>query len=366
MMRKLIFIMAVVFTLPAAGQRKKAETGVVPVVAEGITYSLPRIGFSIKVNAVKETFEPGPYVAYAGQLLGIGDAKNRPSVKWSIRKIDFDTFSEPDPEQVFKSMGTGAFTVDLTPSGCISGVNSGQSSGQLSEPSIFSQLEEFVKDDGFSFSNIQQNPMPARADSVRRTSRMSNEERAADAAKRIMECRNLRYQIVAGLLDEFHPDGEAYKVSLNELERIEKEYLSLFVGRTTYQNHETGFNFVPTSASEKGEVVFRFSEEGGILPASDLSGKPVMIRVEPEKALLSKFNGLATSEDPGAGKSGIFYRLPAVANVIFLYELNTIATSRTILPQFGQVTPVPEELLVGGYSIEFHPETGAIKSVYKK
>jgi hypothetical protein len=366
MMRKLIFILAVVFTLPAVGQRKKADTDVVPVVVEGITYSLPRTGFSIKVEAVKETFEPGPYAAYAGQLLGIGDAKNRPYVKWSISQINFDTFSEPDPEQVFKSMGTGAFMVNLTASGCLAGVNTGQSSGQVPVPSTFSRLEEFMKDDGFSFSNIQGNPAPARVDSVRRTARMSNDERAADAAKRIMECRNLRYQIVAGLMDEFHPDGEAYKVSLNELERIEKENLSLFIGRTTYRNHKTGFNFVPTSASEKGEVVFRFSEEGGILPASDLSGKPVMIRVEPEKALLSKFAGLAKSVDPEAGKSGIFYRLPAVANVSFLYELSTIATSRTILPQFGQVAPVPEELLQGGYSIEIHTETGAVKSVNKK
>jgi hypothetical protein len=366
MMRKLIFIVAVVFTLPAAGQRKKADAGVVPVVVEGVTYSLPRTGFSIKVEAVKETFEPGPYAAYAGQMLGIGDAKNRPFVKWSITQINYETFSEPDPEQVYKSMGTGAYMVNLTASGCLAGVNTGQPSGQLPVPSTFSQLEKFVKDDGFSFSNVQGNPAPVRADSVRRTARMSNDERAADAAKRIMECRNLRYQIVAGLMDEFHPDGEAYKVSLNELERIEKDYLSLFIGRTTYQNHKTGFNFVPTSASEKGEVVFRFSEEGGILPASDLSGKPVMIRVEPEKTLLSKFAGLAKSVDPEAGKSGIFYRLPAVANVSFLYELSTITTSRTILAQFGQVAPVPEELLQGGYSIEIHPETGAVKSVYKK
>jgi hypothetical protein len=366
MMRKLIFIMVVVLTLPAAAQRKKAEAGLVPVVTEGITYSLPRTGFNIQVEAVKETFEPGPFAAYASQMLGITDAKSRPSVKWTISRINYDTFTEPDPEQVFKSMGGAAFMVDLTASGCLAGVNSGQLTGDLSKAATFSHIGEFVKSDGFSFSNIQSPPVPARPDSVRRTVRISSDGQAADAAKRIMECRNLRFQIVAGLMDEFHPDGEAYKVSLNELEQIEKENLSLFVGRTTYQTYKTGFNFVPTLASEKGEVVFRFSEEGGILPASNLSGKPVIIRVEPEKALVSQFAGVSKPVDPEAGKSGIFYRLPAVANVSFVYELNTIATSRTVLPQLGQVVPVPEELLRSGCSIEIHPETGAVKSVYKK
>jgi hypothetical protein len=366
MMRKLIFILAVVLTLPAAGQRKKTDSATIPVVAEGITYSLPRTGFNIRVEAVKETFEPGPYAALAVQLLGITDAKTRPSVKWTISQIQYDTFSEPDPEQVFKSMGSGAFMVDLTASGCLAGINSRQSSGQMTAAATFSHLGAVVKNDGFSFSNILSNAVSAQADSVRRRVRISSDGLAADAAKRIMECRNLRYQIVAGLLDEYHPDGEAYKVSLNELEQIEKEYLSLFIGRTTYQTHRTGFNFVPTSASEKGEVVFRFSEEGGILPASNLAGKPVIIRVEPEKALVSQLAGVSQSVDPAAGKSGIFYRLPAIANVSFIYELNTISTSRTILPQFGQVAPVPEELLQGGYSIEIHPETGGVKSVYKK
>jgi hypothetical protein len=366
MMRKLIFILAVVLAVPAAGQRKKPDTGTIPVITEGITYALPRTGLSIQVEAVKETFEPGPYASFANQLLGIPDAKNRPSVKWTITHMQFDTFTEPDPEQVFKAMGAGAVLVDLTASGCLAGVNSGGLASPVSAAGYFSQAVESSKNDGFSFSNSQHSAISGRGDTIRRTGRFSTDEKPAEAAKRIFDCRNYRYMIVAGLLDEFHPDGEAYRVSLKELERIEQEYLSLFVGRTTYQTYQTGFNFVPTSASEKGEVVFRFSEENGVLPASNLAGKPVMIRVEPEKTLVSKYAGMSSSANPQAGSSGIFYRMPAIANISFIYEMNTLLTSRTLLPQFGQVAPMPEELLMGGYSIEIHPETGAVKSVSKR
>jgi hypothetical protein len=196
--------------------------------------------------------------------------------------------------------------------------------------------------------------------------RVSEEDKAVEAASRILESRNIRYQMVAGLLDEFHPDGKAYRESLEELAEIEQNYLTLFTGRVTYEKQNFGFNFIPTSSSEKGEVAFRFSEEGGVLPATNLSGKPVMLKVEPENVLISKYNELAASDNPEAGASGLFYRMPAVANVNLMYELNSIASSRILLPQFGRTAPIPEELLFGEYRIEIHPETGAVKSVLRK
>lgn len=368
-MRTLIFILALMLTIPAFGQRRgRTDEGTTPVFQEGITYALPRTGLRIKVKAVKETFQPGPYAAYAEQLLGITDAANRASVNWYIDDVEMETFAEPDPAQVRKALGNAAFLVDLTAEGILAGINTGNSGkGMLPlKMNVFTGGK--TKNDGFSFAHINDRPVIAPGDSTNnfRPTRVSVERKAAEAADRILECRLTKYHMVAGLLDEFHPDGDAYKVSLKELEQIEKEYLSLFVGRTTYEAEKFSFDFVPTSSTDRGEVVFRFSESAGVLPASDLSGKPVTVKVEPETELVSKFSGLAASENPAAGESGIYYRMPTVASVNLVYELETIATARTVMPQFGQVAPVPEELLFGEYAIEFHPETGALKSVRKK
>jgi hypothetical protein len=112
-------------------------------------------------------------------------------------------------------------------------------------------------------------------------------------------------------------------------------------------------------------VVFRFSEDNGVVPASDLSGKPVTVRVNPVEGLKSKYTTLAASENPAAGESGVFYRMPGMANLEIIFEVKTIASARVLLPQLGETAPVPEELLYGEYSIEIHPQTGAIKSVVK-
>lgn len=368
-MRIFIFVLAVMLALPALGQRsKKSGDDVAPVFVEGIAYALPRTGLRLKVKAIKETFEPGPYAPYAEQLLGVSDARNRSSVRWMIDEVKLETFSEPDPEQVHKALGDAAFLVSLTPDGCLAGINAGnlQMTGMPVQANSF--VESNQKEDGFSFSNFNDTPIYTPGDSTNnfRPVRVSTDVKAAEAAKRILECRLARFHMAAGLMDEFHPDGLAYQVSLKELEQIEKDYLSLFVGRTTYQEEKFSFDFVPASSSAKGDVVFRFSEDKGVLPASDLSGKPVMVRTEPEKDLISGYSGLAASENPNAGESGIYYRMPAVADVSVIFELKTIVTARTVLPQFGQVAPIPEELLFGGYSITIHPETGAVKSVTKK
>jgi len=368
-MRILLIIMAIAIAVPSFGQRrKKNDEETTPTFTEGITYSLPRTGVRVHVKTVKETFTPGPYAAYAEQLLGITDAKTRASVNWQIEDIAIETFSEPDPDQVYKALGDAAFLVDLTPQGCLAGINSDVTVGNLAQVKTNSLVPTPEHDDGFRFANFNDTPLYTPGDSSNnfKPVRVSTDVKAAEAANRILNSRLTQYDMVAGLMDEFHPDGKAYKVSLKELKTIEKNYLSLFVGRTTYKHETFSFDFVPTSSSSKGEVIFRFSDEKGVVPASDLSAKPVMLKVEPENGLVKKYTGLAKSDNPSAGESGVYYRMPAVANISVIYELKTIATARATVAQFGVVAPMPEELLYGEYAIKIHPETGAVESVSKK
>ena len=117
-------------------------------------------------------------------------------------------------------------------------------------------------------------------------------------------------------------------------------------------------------ASGKGEVIFRDSNENGVVPASDLSGKPVLIEFETDKKLIDTYTDMAKSENPSAGESGFFYRMPAMTTVKIINDLTTVATARLPIAQFGVVAPVPEDVVQGGYQVKFHPETGALKSVY--
>jgi hypothetical protein len=168
------------------------------------------------------------------------------------------------------------------------------------------------------------------------------------------------------MMDVPHPDGEAYKVSRDELIKMERDYVSLFAGRTTQKEDIFAYNFIPTKNNGKGEVIFRVSDENGVVPKTELSGRPVMIEFEVDKALIDKYNATSKSENPNAGESGVYYRMPAMATVRIIDNLNTIATARLPIAQFGVTAPLPEEVVQGGYQVKYHSETGAIKSVYKR
>ncbi|HSH20043.1 MAG TPA: DUF4831 family protein [Draconibacterium sp.] len=365
-MKYLALIFAIIIIIPVYGQRKKDEA-VVPAFVEGIVYSLPRTGINVKVKAEKETFQPGPYAAYAEQLLGIKNVKTKSSVNWLVKDVEFEVFSEPDPEQAYKAMGDVASLISLSSNGCLAGINSKIESDKKEKviTNRVGQPDKFEEDSYFQY--FTDSPLYTAGDSTNnyRPVKIPDEQKMSKAAQRILECRRLQYEIAAGLVDEFHPDGEAYKISLNELKKIEKNYLSLFVGKSTYEKATFSFDYVPKSGG-KSEAIFRISEENGIVPPNDLSGKPVMIEFEIDKELAQKSTGLAKSDNPAAGQKGVFYRVPGRATVKLINDMNVIATARLTIAQFGIIAPLPEDLLYGEYAIEYNQKTGAIKSVVKR
>jgi len=79
--------------------------------------------------------------------------------------------------------------------------------------------------------------------------------------------------------------------------------------------------------------------------------------------LSSKQSGLSASENPNAGKSGVFYRMPGMAEIRILDGSTQLAGARISIAQFGTTATVPEDLLDGTYHLEFSTNTGTIKSI---
>jgi len=369
-MRVLIFIIALSITLPVAGQRKKKdeeEEELTPQYTEGVMYALPQTGIRLHVEAIETEFTPGPFARFADQLLGISDVKTQPGADWEISNVFFESFSEPDPSQVYKAMGEIASLISLAPDGCLAGINC---SGDLKSKikTVTNPLLNSDDIDEYQFTNLSDMPFFSPGDSTNRfrPARLSIEQKAAQAATRILECRRMKFEMAAGYLDVFPPDGKGYEESLKQLGKIEKEFLALFIGKSISEKHHVSFEYIPSVNTNKGEVIFRFSEEKGILEKSDLTGKPVMIEVTKVAGLTNNYERLKNSENPDAGVSGVYYRQPGMAGVKLIYELKAVAELKIPIAQFGVTAPIPEIFLDGSYSLEFHPQTGAIKNISLK
>lgn len=355
-MKIFVMLFAIVLFLPATAQKRtKTEVPVIPLITEGIIYSLPRTGIRVIIQARQTTFVPGPYAAFADQLLGIRDVKMQPHTLWEIEDVRFETYAEPDPLHTYKATG-GAVFMQITSSGVLAGISSvnGPGAGGTAFSNSFAVVNKAQE---LTFNTL--------IDTPGLTGRTAADQRAVQAASRILRARSVRFDIAAGQLDEFHPDGGAYQQSMQELYEMEYELLTLFTGKSAAETYTFSFDYMPLS-TVRGEVIFRFDENRGFLPKTDLSGKPIMIDVERDEALASK---LAAEKGEAAiqpGSTGVYYRQPGLADIRISRELTVIGTGRATIAQFGEVLPLPGGLLDGNYSIDLHPETGAIKSIMQK
>ena len=106
----------------------------------------------------------------------------------------------------------------------------------------------------------------------------TNEERAAATAEMIFSLRKHRLDLITGEAGE-NVFGAGLKAALEEIARLEKECLDMFYGSKS--SSEEVFKFNVAITPDKTEyVVCRFSDKAGVVPADDLSGKPIVVKVE--------------------------------------------------------------------------------------
>jgi hypothetical protein len=354
--------MATLFAAPK-DDKKKEVPGSSSGPAEGIVYSLPQTGIRVHIKATRERFVNGPFCNYASKMLGIDNAPTTSSDRWNMDEMSLETFSQPDPDQVHKAMGQAAQLVSLTESGILAGVNTGV---KTTESAI--QTQSFLTKDlqnRVNFTDLSIWSFYSPADSTKSFKMVSKnmDQKAAEAAETIFNLRNSRFALLTNADDEPLPDGKAFEVMREELAKMEENYLALFIGKSSKQTYDFSFDYIPSEKTAKGEVFFRFSEDRGVLPKSDLSGRPIVVEVTKDDNLAAKQGSLSASANPDAGKSGVYYRMPGMSEVRILDGSKQLAGARAPIAQFGTVAPVSEDLLDGSYRLEFYPTTGAIKSV---
>jgi hypothetical protein len=344
----------------SAKDDKKKPANELSIVSGGVVYALPRTGIRLEVTAEQEILEHGPYFAFAQKYLGINNAPNADLENWTITNVKMDTYGEPDPEAIYRAIGNTATLLSLSEDGIMLGINSDVKSESGKVLTSLFPFSEAVK--GEPWTELSMHSFLAEKDSTKKAGSnfKSFEEKAAEAASDILKYRKKKAYILAAKDDKFLPDGEAYKVMCTELDRIINTYVELFAGRKSHKLHHYTFNVLPDGKSGKALVAFRFSPLTGVLPASNVSGKPIMLELTPSSELKQKIESTVT---PELTTKGIYYRIPVVTQARLLNGSDILAQAKMTIAQFGVITALSDGLLNGEYSIEFYPNTGAIRKI---
>lgn len=345
MRRKMLrmFLVAGLAAMPYAASAQKASD------PEGhLTYSLPSTTIRLDVEAVQEVFHAGPYARYAEKYLGV-KARQKDETSCHIVQVSMTPLVEADLSRRYalavKKSALDATFLKLSSAGLVSfsdGIfgemtrwrfpkageadfsGMGVSSNLTSESATLYRNEK--KESAYSRVGVQQNMV------VEKTL----EQKASEAAQMIIRLREHRLQIVTGDTDATY-SGEAMAAAINELSSLEKEYMALFVGYTDYNVQNMSFDVIPSAGRESQMyVAFRVSDTAGLVPADNLSGKPVVMEVAvPEVAVPE------VSEKKDVKGPVVNYLIPATCTVKVKDGNNLLVQGRVPVYQLGVLSTMP-------------------------
>ena len=343
-------ILFLAFAVTMMSYAAYAQTGTDP---EGyVAYSLPMTTISIEVEAVKESFYVGPYARYAEKYLGI-KPRMKDETTVQLTQLKMMPLVEADQSRRYvlaaskKSLNPSVFR--LGTAGLVTFADSrfadesvwrfpvegrkdfsdkGISSNLTSEATTLYRNEK--KESAYNRVSVQQNMV------VEKTL----EQKAAETADMILELRRQRLQIVTGDTDATY-SGEAMGAAIEELTRLEKEYMTLFVGYSEFQTQKMKFDVIPQAGKDNQMyVAFRISDKNGLAPADDLTGKPVLMEIVPQEFVQPEAPVTKSKEDV------IYYRIPAMCIVKLKEGAELLMQCRMPIYQLGQESTIPASVVL--------------------
>lgn len=326
------------------------------VSPEALIYALPRTLLRFEVEAQQEIVIPGPYYPYAERYLGIAGVPEQETSKWHISDIEIHPYSEPDPSAYYVIEPAGKFQFNpelLSDRGLIIPLNNNQVPDFSTDffgheaPAaglVYTDLsvKQYVgRERKTYYKRVKRDSLFAKVPIVRNeTVYKSYEEKAQEAANFIFLIREKRFELLSGMA-ELTLEGEALKTSIEELNRLEEEYLSLFIGKRLTKTYRTHFQWVPdVSQSETPVILFRFSEQMGVLPENDMRGRPVYVELNSAK-LTSPLQKVIRTQPKVEDLSAIYYRMPERGTVSIVDGGSELARKSLHIHQLGQILTIP-------------------------
>jgi len=357
-----------------------------------IFYALPKNVISIKIEIEKITNYKGPYSEYAQKYLNINknvilDNFN----KYTIKSVVFNRESKIDTNQYycikvengnfpilqFSNNGTllscnslmrinDSFYEDGTPKVTINKENTTIAFTDLGVKPFLNEVDKVL------YKTVETDSTPQQIEYKKKILEPTTEEQnAEEAAALIRKIRKRKLKLMMGLKDEvITTDDDAIKIMINKLEEYEQKYLELFMGKSVKNTETYYFEFNPNNKNKEEHIILGWlSESSGFTlkksnkykSLSPIIVKSVPLNKVPQVEVKQKDY---TQKTPIDIKYGLYYRIPGTISLSAYYKDKRILVQQISIAQKGEVIPLPVEYLNNKYSIEFYPQTGALKGIY--
>lgn len=325
---------------------EKAQNG------SAFVYYLPQTVIDFDFAVVYSHYTPGPYAQYCEKFLGISGIATESNQNCQIAGVKATTHQEVDMRYPFLAIlrhqaAIPAF-LQLAENGLLMPSDAAYPQGGVpqmvsttQQPYCYTDLSSypFIDLEKNVFHSVVQKDTSFVSVPVTRevTIKRSLEEKAQQAAEQIFTLRKRRIELLLG--DDMPTTADGIPTMLREIARLEAEYLSLFIGRTTHDTVHFRLSHTPTLA-ENSTILCRFSDAKGIVSSSDMTASPLLIQVMCESKETLELESLRPLQD------AYYYRTAVPAQVQLSLDGANIYQGRLAISQYGRLMHVPIQLRV--------------------
>jgi len=325
-----------------------------PTPQGAVIYSLPQTSIKVTIKVSLKSFTAGPYAAFSSKYLGT-TAERSSRKSCVIEEVELTPLVEADPNfNVAVNIGSsknasanflalssqgliiapGYFTPDNAPSRFPSPVEPSFNEAVANLTTQTTQLYKSVTNEDGEVEKI--------AVPQTQTVAKSQEKKAEETAQMIFRLREKKIDVLTGDTDANY-SGAALGSAVENMDKLEREYISLFTGKTTTVTQQASFEVVPKAKNPKQNyVVCRISDSQGLLPADDMSGRPVYLELTVTDG---KISGDVSTDDSSKGR--VSYRVPLVVTARLLDGQNVLGQTRVPVYQFGKILSFPIDIALG-------------------
>lgn len=316
-----------------------------PGQQKGIYYALPRTIIQLDLMVDKTELVEGPYSDYA-YLIGANDIIQGDGIEYILKDVAMSTYAEADPNATFfvsmNAKKDDAQPFYLNSRGILEGVGM---VGETTKEQIKAPVQVKVTSNNKTFK-YQYGSSGMR----------SPDQQARAAAEMISRIREEKIKLLTGF-QETAFSLDTYRQMYADLDAMEMEYLSLFVGKRVVTPIVQTV-YVTLSKEVPSQTVGSFSKYSGF--STDVYGEKTITVQAISLQTTGSINPLSQSAvETLSHENKLFYRIPETAYIKVSLGEEVLIESREVLAQFGSFMLAP----LGRTKLALDPNTGQIISM---
>lgn len=374
MIKQTLFLLGVIFISSCAYVRTVNINDAQKHYENAVIYNLPETVLKVDVEVSKTIFTKGPYSEFAEKYLGITGVNTKDEVKYEISDIKINSYSEPDYNNYYvieSNMKNLLKNLSYNQNGTLVSINS-DSKSEISAPKYetIQKQKSTLSPVLFTDLSVKRNFFEEKDTTSKSNAKHKESDKkdlntkAEEAANFLIKLRKRKFNLMAGMPDKVPSDGKAVEVMIQEMEKLEKEYVELFVGKQSQETFKYSYSYTP-SKDNNTSILAYFSTKDGIWNKEFKGAEQITIKVVAD-GKTKVIDSYLAKKLPTETKEieGIVYRIPDLATVQVLKGENIYAQTKVQIAQTGTLNVISKEMLKQkAFSVEFNPEFGSLKSV---